>query len=152
MEASDKPEDAYIVLSYHTQKGDDYWKRFQISLFCLCPSDQCIALHSWKIHIQISIWRKIRRQLKLIIPRLSGALMHLHRFRSAWNPLSPLLPPLIPSIPGLNISVLSPTGLPLWSLLIHLTLLFICPWPRSLMFSAIIYGTVAEKLVNWQAE
>ena len=79
----------HCILTYHTQKGDDYWKRFQISLFCLCPSDQCIV-HCilLKNTYTNKYLKKIRRQLKLIIPRFSGALMHLHRFLSAWNPFS----------------------------------------------------------------
>ena len=59
-----------------------------------------ISVFFWKIYIQINIFKKIRRQQKLIIPRFSGALMHLHRFLSAWNPFSRLFPPQPPPHPG----------------------------------------------------
>lgn len=86
----DKPEDAYIVSWIITPKREmiiEKDSKFSCFAFVLQISVLCIAFF-WKIHIKISIWRKIRRQLKLIIPRLSGPLMHLHRFLSAWNPFS----------------------------------------------------------------
>ena len=120
--------------------------KFPCFVFDLQISVLCIAFF-WKIHIQISI----KKNQETAEADHSKILWCAHAFAQVSFCMEPFLSPLFRPLPppqlGWTFLFCHPQAY-FWSLLIHPTLLFICPWPRSLVFSAIIYELWQENLLT----